>query len=64
VELGVTAGVWATGLFVLTVLVKVAIPIELGEVRSPDVQEPGAARVIRPRSKRPPSDENRPVRTR
>jgi len=64
VELGVTAGVWATGLFVLTVLVKVAIPIELGEVRSPDMEEPRPARVIRPRSKRPRFDEDRPVRTR
>jgi molybdopterin-containing oxidoreductase family membrane subunit len=64
VELGVTAGVWATGLFVLTVLVKVAIPIELGEVRSPHLQEPRPARVTRPRTTRPRYDENRPVRTR
>jgi Ni/Fe-hydrogenase subunit HybB-like protein len=35
VELGVTAGIWALGLFVLTVLIKVALPIEMGEVRSP-----------------------------
>jgi Ni/Fe-hydrogenase subunit HybB-like protein len=35
VELAVTAGIWALGMFVLTVLVKVALPIELGEVRSP-----------------------------
>ncbi len=35
VELSVTAGIWALGLFVLTVLVKVALPIEMGEVRSP-----------------------------
>lgn len=35
VEFAVTAGVWAMGLFVLTVLVRVALPIELGEVRSP-----------------------------
>ena len=35
VELAVTLGIWAMGLFVLTVLVRVAIPIELGEVRSP-----------------------------
>jgi molybdopterin-containing oxidoreductase family membrane subunit len=64
VELGVTAGVWATGLFVLTVLVKVAIPIELGEVRSPYLEEPRPARVTRPRTTRPRYDENRPVRTR
>jgi molybdopterin-containing oxidoreductase family membrane subunit len=35
VELSVTLGIWAMGLFVLTVLVRVAIPIELGRVRSP-----------------------------
>lgn len=38
VELGVTAGVWALGLFVLTVLVRVALPIELGEARSPYIE--------------------------
>jgi molybdopterin-containing oxidoreductase family membrane subunit len=35
VEYAVTAGIWAMGLFVLTVLVRVALPIELGTVRSP-----------------------------
>jgi Ni/Fe-hydrogenase subunit HybB-like protein len=35
VELAVTAGIWAMGLFVLTVLVRVALPIEMGLVRSP-----------------------------
>lgn len=35
VELAVTAGVWAMGLFALTVLVRVALPIELGHSRSP-----------------------------
>ncbi len=35
VELAVTAGIWAMGFFVLTVLVRVALPIELGKVRSP-----------------------------
>jgi Ni/Fe-hydrogenase subunit HybB-like protein len=64
VELGVTAGVWATGLFVLTVLVKVAIPIELGEVRSPYLLEPRPARATRPRTTRPRYDGDRPVRTR
>jgi molybdopterin-containing oxidoreductase family membrane subunit len=39
VELAVTAGIWAMGLFVLTVLVKVALPIELGEVRSPHLSQ-------------------------
>jgi molybdopterin-containing oxidoreductase family membrane subunit len=44
VELAVTAGIWALGLFVLTVLIKVALPIELGQVRSPSVElrVPGA----------------------
>jgi Ni/Fe-hydrogenase subunit HybB-like protein len=40
VELAVTGGIWAMGLFVLTVLVKVALPIELGEVRSPRAGPP------------------------
>jgi len=35
VEICVTLGIWAMGLFILTVLVKVALPIELGRVRSP-----------------------------
>ena len=35
VEIAVTAGIWAMGLFILTVLVKVALPIEMGELRSP-----------------------------
>jgi molybdopterin-containing oxidoreductase family membrane subunit len=35
VEMGVTLGIWALGLFVLTVLVRVAVPIELGRVKSP-----------------------------
>ncbi len=38
VELAVTAGIWAMGLFVLTVLVRVALPIELGRVRSPHLE--------------------------
>jgi Ni/Fe-hydrogenase subunit HybB-like protein len=40
VELAVTAGIWALGLFVLTVLVRVALPIELGAVRSPHIAPP------------------------
>ena len=35
VELMVTAGIWAMGLFVFTALVRVALAIELGEERSP-----------------------------
>ncbi|MEX1186842.1 MAG: NrfD/PsrC family molybdoenzyme membrane anchor subunit [Gemmatimonadaceae bacterium] len=64
VELGVTAGVWALGMFVLTVLVRVALPIELGEVRSPYVEDAGAARIVRPRSTRTQRRDIRPVRTR
>ena len=33
VEISVTLGIWAMGLFVITVLVRVAIPIELGDLR-------------------------------
>ena len=64
VELCVTAGIWALGLFVLTVLVRVALPIELGEVRSPYLQTPPAARTVRPRSTRPRYQDVRPVRNR
>jgi len=63
VELCVTAGIWALGLFVLTVLVRVALPIELGNVRSPYLETP-AARAVRPRSTRPRYEDVRPVRTR
>ncbi|MDH3272330.1 MAG: polysulfide reductase NrfD [Gemmatimonadota bacterium] len=35
VEIVVTVGIWAMGLFILTVLVKVALPIEMGDLRSP-----------------------------
>lgn len=38
VEVTVTAGIWAMGLFILTVLVKVALPIEMGRLRSPLLQ--------------------------
>jgi molybdopterin-containing oxidoreductase family membrane subunit len=64
VELGVTAGIWALGLFVLTVLVRVALPIELGEVRSPYLEGPPPVRAVRPRSTRPRYEDVRPVRTR
>jgi Ni/Fe-hydrogenase subunit HybB-like protein len=40
VELAVTAGIWALGLFVLTILVRVALPIELGHARSPHLPPP------------------------
>lgn len=64
VELCVTAGIWALGMFVLTVLVRVALPIELGEARSPHLEEPDAPRVVRPRAIRKHYEDIRPVRTR
>ena len=42
VEVAVTAGIWAMGLFALTVLVRVALPIELGHARSPYLREGSA----------------------
>jgi Ni/Fe-hydrogenase subunit HybB-like protein len=64
IELAVTAGVWAVGLAVLTVLVRVALPIELGRVRSPLLASGEAPPVIRPPIKvlRPLKD-GRPART-
>ena len=64
VELGVTAGIWATGLFILTVLVRVALPIELGTARSPYAVLVPVPQIIRPRSKRPRPETIRPARTR
>ena len=64
VELGVTIGIWAMGLFVLTVLVRVALPIELGEARSPYLDEAHGTRSVRPRSTRPRPPDVRPVRNR
>ncbi len=64
VELGVTAGIWALGLFVLTVLIRVALPIELGDARSPYLEAPSAVRAVRPRTTRPRREHLRPVRTR
>jgi molybdopterin-containing oxidoreductase family membrane subunit len=61
VEVAVTAGIWALGLFVLTVLVRVALPIELGQVRSPYLESPPTDRATRPRPRHP---EMRPIRTR
>jgi Ni/Fe-hydrogenase subunit HybB-like protein len=62
VEIGVTLGIWALGLFVLTVLVRVALPIELGEARSPYIESTPSAPIIRPRLTRNASREERPVR--
>jgi len=65
VEIGVTLGIWAFGMFVLTTLVKVALPIELGQVRSPDLQEERSeVPIVRPRTTRPRHETVRPVRTR
>ncbi|HTO73903.1 MAG TPA: hypothetical protein VMJ30_08785, partial [Gemmatimonadales bacterium] len=63
VELCVTAGIWALGLFVLTVLVRVALPIELGEVRSPHAGPTSGPQIIRPRSSRAGRETIRPART-
>lgn len=62
VELAITVGIWALGMFVLTVLVRVALPIELGQVRSPYLTDPTGERAKRPRIERPPRRELRPVR--
>jgi Ni/Fe-hydrogenase subunit HybB-like protein len=64
VEIGVTLGIWAFGLFVLTVLVRVALPIELGEARSPYIDGAKAAPLVRPRNTRVQSRDVQPVRTR
>lgn len=65
VELGVTAGIWAMGLFILSALVKVALPIELGEARAPDQESDRTPyRMVRPRSTRPRHDPVHKVRTR
>jgi molybdopterin-containing oxidoreductase family membrane subunit len=36
IEIGVTIGIWAMGAFIFTVLVKAAIPIEMGKLRYKD----------------------------
>ncbi|HET9424884.1 MAG TPA: NrfD/PsrC family molybdoenzyme membrane anchor subunit [Gemmatimonadaceae bacterium] len=64
VELVVTAGIWALGLFVLTILIRVALPIEMGEARSPYIEPESPRTIIRPRTARLPSPPVRPVRTR
>jgi molybdopterin-containing oxidoreductase family membrane subunit len=64
VELCVTAGIWALGLFVLTVLVRVALPIELGDARSPYIERPAPRRIVRPQEPLRWRDGNRIVRMR
>jgi len=39
IEYAVTAGIWAMGFFVMTVLVRVALPIEMGTLKSPWIRE-------------------------
>jgi molybdopterin-containing oxidoreductase family membrane subunit len=63
VELTVTAGIWALGFFVLTILVRVALPIELGTVRSPHLAGDGGAPLIRPRAASPRRSPTHPART-
>ena len=48
VEWAVTAGIWAMGFFILTVLVRVALPIEMGRARSPAAGKPTLAGTGRP----------------
>jgi Ni/Fe-hydrogenase subunit HybB-like protein len=43
IEFAVTFGIWAFGLFVFTVLIKVCLPIEMGESRSPYLTETSSA---------------------
>jgi molybdopterin-containing oxidoreductase family membrane subunit len=64
VELCVTAGIWALGLFVLTILVRVALPIELGEARSPFLKAERPVRPARARRAEWARPDIRPVRTR
>ena len=64
VELAVTAGIWALGLFTLTILVRVALPIELGEARSPLLDDSSGTPIIRSRGPRARPADVRPVRTR
>jgi molybdopterin-containing oxidoreductase family membrane subunit len=62
VEIMVTLGIWALGFFVLTILIRVALPIELGSVRSPHLRPDSGAPVIRPRDFAGPSFPRTPVR--
>lgn len=52
VELSVTAGIFAMGLFILTVLVRVALPIELGHARSPHLEPERSSARERARDRR------------
>ncbi|HEX6314142.1 MAG TPA: NrfD/PsrC family molybdoenzyme membrane anchor subunit [Gemmatimonadaceae bacterium] len=63
IEVLVTLGIWALGFFVLTILVRVALPIEMGSARSPYLHRDGGAPVIRPRASTNRPFTRRPVRT-
>lgn len=62
VELSVTAGIFAMGLFILTVLVRVALPIEMGHARSPYIvhEQPSARERARQRRERRSRPAERP----
>jgi molybdopterin-containing oxidoreductase family membrane subunit len=64
IEIAITSGIWAMGLFALTVLVRVALPIELGHVRSPYLGLRGAADHEPIRGRRPERTRRSRVRTR
>jgi Ni/Fe-hydrogenase subunit HybB-like protein len=64
VELAVTAGIWALGLFVLTVLVRVALPIEMGIARSPHIARPRVPGGVRMPASRPRTEPRTEPRTR
>ena len=42
-EVFISLGIWALGVLVFTLLAKVAIPIELGELRHPEAEAAPAA---------------------
>jgi molybdopterin-containing oxidoreductase family membrane subunit len=48
IELGVSAGIWATGALVFTVLAKASIAIELGTVRYREAPVASAGRIAEP----------------
>ena len=63
VEVLVTLGVWALGFFVLTILIRVALPIEMGSARSPWLRSSSDPPVIRPRAPAEPPFPRKPIRT-
>jgi molybdopterin-containing oxidoreductase family membrane subunit len=63
IEVLVTLGVWALGFFVLTILIRVALPIEMGSARSPWLRSSSDPPVIRPRAPAEPPFPRKPIRT-